>query len=297
MRATTTSISRSGNLNETKFDGRLDQTFLNKDSLFGRFSYDQAFSFVPGGSPGFAEANAFGSNQRIINHARNVGSRRDPRLFGHDDQPGQFWLQPHLRLHHFAGHREPAFPPPLAAAFPTPTWDAPAPSALPGAYSCGLVSTMFRWLLGARDRGYSPFQGGTNIFSFRDSLDLIRTSTTSSAGIDFRANQMNVGTEAFQDGFWIVGNGGNFTGSMRAGIGGNPEADCLLGITGLAIHDQTFDGPVTGRRWKIYRPFVEDNWRVTPNIVLNLGLAWDMTTPITEAQDARPTTFRLRVSF
>ena len=42
-------------------------------------------------------------------------------------------------------------------------------------------------------------------------------------------------------------------------------------------------GPVTGRRWKIYRPFVEDNWRVTPTIVLNLGLAWDMTTPITEA--------------
>ncbi len=45
---------------------------------------------------------------------------------------------------------------------------------LPGAYSCGLVSTEFSqnyWALG--DRGYSPFQGGTNIFSFRDSLDLI----------------------------------------------------------------------------------------------------------------------------
>jgi hypothetical protein len=46
--------------------------FPSKDNLFGRFSYDQAFSFVPGGSPGFAEANAFGSNQRIINHARNA---------------------------------------------------------------------------------------------------------------------------------------------------------------------------------------------------------------------------------
>ena len=59
-------------LDETKFDIRLDHTISNQDSLFGRFSYDQAFSFVPGGSPGFAEANAFGSNQRIRNHARNV---------------------------------------------------------------------------------------------------------------------------------------------------------------------------------------------------------------------------------
>jgi hypothetical protein len=70
-------------------------------------------------------------------------------------------------------------------------------------------------------------------------------------GIDFRDNQMNVGTEAFQDGFWIIGNGGNFTGLSSANIGGNAEADFLLGITGLAIHDQTFDGSVAGRRWKI----------------------------------------------
>ena len=60
-------------LDDTRFDIRLDQTFSEKDNAFGRFSYDQAFSFVPGGSPGFAEANAFGSNQRIRNHARNIG--------------------------------------------------------------------------------------------------------------------------------------------------------------------------------------------------------------------------------
>ena len=48
------------------------------------------------------------------------------------------------------------------------------------------------------------------------------TSTTSGSGIDFRANQMNVGTEAFQDGFWIIGNGGNFTGMNSASIGGQP---------------------------------------------------------------------------
>ena len=42
------------------------------DSVFARFSYDQANSYVPGGSPTWAEANPFGSNQLISNHGRNV---------------------------------------------------------------------------------------------------------------------------------------------------------------------------------------------------------------------------------
>ncbi len=40
-----------------------------------------------------------------------------------------------------------------------------------------------------------------------------------------------------------------------------------------------------GRRWKLFRPFVEDNWRVTKDLTLNLGLAWAMVTPITEAHN------------
>ena len=111
---------------------------------------------------------------------------------------------------------------------------------------------------------------------------------------------MNVGTEAFQDGFWIVGVAGNFTGNSTLNIAGNSEADFLQGITGLAIHDQTYEGPVTGRRWKSYRPFAEDNWRVTPTITLNIGLAWDMTTPITDNRgrqaDYIPTTGKLLIA-
>jgi hypothetical protein len=147
------------------------------------------------------------------------------------------------------------------------------PTCAAGAYSCGLVSTEITnggyWALG--DRGYSPFQGGTNIFSFKDSFDLILHKHDLRMGLDFRANQMNVGSEAFADGFWLIGNGGNFT--AGAGAPGNPEADLLLGLTGGGIHDQTYDGAVTGRRWKIYRPFVADDWRVVPSLTLNLSLA------------------------
>ncbi len=166
-----------------------------------------------------------------------------------------------------------------------PTWVAPASAGsatcTPGAYSCGLVSVLFNgglWSLG--DRGFTPFQGGTDIFNFADSLDLIRGKHDIHVGIDLRANQMNVGTEAFQDGFWIP----------LGFFSGNPEADLTLGYVNISEHDQTFNGPVTGRRWKSIRPFVQDDWRITKDLTLNIGLAYNLTTPITEV-DGRQADF------
>jgi hypothetical protein len=287
-------------LDETKFDIRLDHTISNQDSLFGRFSYDQAFSFVPGGSPGFAEANAFGSNQRIRNHARNVGLGETHVFSANMVNQASFGYD---RIFNYITSQGTGtcISSTIGGGIPNANLGCASNKCLPGAYSCGLVSTEFQggyWSLG--DRGFSPFQGGTNIFSFRDSLDYIHNKHDFKFGIDFRANQMNVGTEAFQDGFWIVGVAGNFTGNNALNIAGNSEADFLQGITGLAIHDQTYQGPVTGRRWKSYRPFAEDNWRITPNIILNIGLAWDMTTPVTDNRgrqaDYIPTTGKLLIA-
>jgi hypothetical protein len=271
-------------LNDTKFDTRLDYTLSDKDNLFGRFSYEQAFSYVPGGSPGFAEQNAFGSNQHIINHARNVAIGETHVFSPNMINQASFGYNRIFDYITSQGTGTCISATIVPGGIPNANLGCSNNKCLPGAYSCGLVSTIVSggyWAIG--DRGYSPFQGGTNIFSFRDSLELIRHKHDLKVGIDLRRNQMNVGTEAFQDGFWIIGGGGNFSGLSSANIGGNPQADFLLGLTGLAEHDQTFDGPVTGRRWTIWRPFVEDNWRVTPSLTLNLGLAWDMTTPITEA--------------
>ncbi len=271
-------------LNEGEFDIRIDHTFSSKDSVFARFSYDQAVSFVPGGSPGFAEQGAFASTQNITNHGRNVAIS-ETHLFS-DRTINQFNAGFNRIFNHIL-------------SFGTGTCQA-AKLGIQGAdlgsqcdsvtgypaslnqsskdcVGCGLSSTQLTgyWSLG--DRGFSPFQGGTNVFSVSDSLDMIRGKHNVRVGGGIRANQMNVLTNGFGDGYFLLfGGGGSFT--------GDNAADLLLGQVGGSIHDQTFLGATTGRRWKIFRPFVQDDWRVTNDLTLNLGIAWALTTPITEAQ-------------
>ena len=266
-------------LDETSFDVRLDHSFSSKDSAFARFSYDQATSFVPGGSPGFAEANAFGSSQNITNHGRNV-ALSETHIFS-DRNINQFTFGYNRIFNHILsfgnGTCEAANIGILGANLNSKCPNAPtdvATQSTKDCVSCGLSSTLMNnyWALG--DRGFAPFQGGTNVFQISDSFDMIRGKHDLKVGIGFRDQQMNVETNAFQDGFFI-----NF------GLTGDATADLLLGQLAGGIHDQTFFGATTGRRWKLIRPFVEDNWRVTPDLTLNLGVAWALVTPLTEAHN------------
>ena len=95
---------------------------------------------------------------------------------------------------------------------------------------------------------------------------MIRGKHNIRVGGQFRAQQMNVLTNAFQDGFFVFTN--LWTNNGPTFQGGDNAADFLLGLNSLAIHDQTFKGATTGRRWKLFRPYVQDDWRVTTNLTL-----------------------------
>ncbi len=264
-------------LNEGKFDIRLDHNFSGKDTAFARFSYDQANSFVPGGTPGFAEANAFASTQNIANHGRNAAVSETHIFNSNNFNQVSFGFNRifnHI-LSFGNGTCEAAKIGILGADLNTTCPNSPAGftnQSTKDCMSCGLSSTLMNNYFALGDRGFAPFQGGTNVYSVSDTFSLIRGKHEIRVGLGFRANQMNVETNGFQDGFFI-----NF------GLTGDATSDLLLGQLGGGIHDQTFLGATTGRRWKLIRPFVQDDWRVTPNLTLNLGVAWAIVTPITEA--------------
>jgi hypothetical protein len=267
-------------LNEATWDIRLDHNFSSKDSAFARFSYDQATNFVPGGSPTWSEANAFGSNQHINNHGRNAVVT-ETHVFNanliNQATVGYNRIFNHI-LSFGTGTCE-------AAALGIPGADLAGacdsitgyPASLNQApqecESCGLTSFDMSAYFSVGDRGYAPYQGGTNVYSLSDTLDSIHGKHEIRAGLVFRAEEMNVRNNAFQDGFVVD------VGSET----GDDISDLLLGGMGVfAAHDQTFLGATTGRRWKLFRPFVQDNWRATNNLTLNLGFAWALATPETE---------------
>ncbi len=267
-------------LNEGTFDIRLDHNFSSKDSAFARFSYDQATNFVPGGSPTWSEANAFGSNQHIENHGRNAVVT-ETHVFS-PNMINQATIGYNRIFNHILSFGTGTCE---AARLGIPGTDLASscdgitgyPASLNQApqecESCGLTSFDMSAYFSIGDRGYAPYQGGTNVYSASDTLDVIRGKHEIRAGLTFRAEEMNVRNNAFQDGFIV--NVGSAT--------GDNIADLLLGSMGVfAAHDQTFLGATTGRRWKLFRPFVQDNWRVTNNLTLNLGFAWALATPETE---------------
>ena len=270
-------------LNEGTGDIRVDHNFSAKDSIFARFSYDQATNFVPGGSPTWTEQNAFGSNQYIDNHGRNA-MMSETHVFSastiNQVTVGYNRIFNHI-LSFGTGSCE-------AAVIGIPGADLGSKCASITGYpaslnqsnkdciGCGMTSFLMSNYFAIGDRGFAPYQGGTNVYSISDTLDLIRGKHNIRFGATFRASQMNVRNNAFQDGF-IVEN---------AALTGDDAADLLLGSTGIfAAHDQTFLGGTTGRRWKLFRPFVQDDWRVTNSLTINLGVAWALATPTTEVQN------------
>lgn len=72
------------------------------------------------------------------------------------------------------------------------------------------------------------------------------------------------------------------TGLPSAGTGGNSFASLLLG---LPLSGRILNTDIIDRRASYYALFVQDDWKASPNLTINIGLRWETHTPRVDANN------------
>jgi len=158
-------------------------------------------------------------------------------------------------------------------------------------------------LLSLNFNGGTPSQGGTGtlrnigalgieqnfrsaVIQFSDNAVLTYGRHVIHSGFEFWRNRINI----FYSGNSGKWGGLNFSGEYTADSGTNPTsgtgyggADFFLGMPDATGHGISSGG--WGQRQSIYAGYVQDDWRITDNLTLNLGLRYQAFTPWVERND------------
>ncbi|HTZ89564.1 MAG TPA: TonB-dependent receptor [Alloacidobacterium sp.] len=258
--------------NDDNYDGRVDWTLSQNDSLFGRYNYSNRFRFIPGYLGGLADGTSTSAwgRQYLKNHSFVLGwthvfsaSMVNDFRFGWV-RNYSFAEQDPFALTQYAGDFVPGIP-------------------ISTAIGGGVPLTTFNnyAFLGSPD--FLPKQQVPQQYQYNDTLSLTHGRQSYKFGASLYLPMRNL----FQDEPGMRGDM-TFTGiftcernaaSQCVSNTGFPYADGLLG---LVQYNQLTNVHFVDQRLWMLAGFFEDDWKVTPKLTLNLGLRYDFATPALE---------------
>jgi Carboxypeptidase regulatory-like domain/TonB-dependent Receptor Plug Domain/TonB dependent receptor-like, beta-barrel len=260
---------------DDEYDARVDWTPSQNDSVFLRVNYSNRTRDIPGYLGGLADGSSTSAwgNQILKNYSAVIGwTHILSQTMVNDFRFGwtrdfSFAEQQPFTMTTYAGDFVPGIP-------------------LNPAIGGGIPLTQFSNYAFEGSPDYLPKQQVPMQYQYNDTLSIVRGRHTIKAGVDLYLPMRNL----FQDEPGTRGDLG-FTGVFTcqhtapgkcvSGTGLS-YADGLLGATESTQLTNVFF--VDQRLW-MFSGFVEDDWKVTPQLTLNLGLRYDFATPPYEGKN------------
>ena len=264
----TSSPGKSDDFNQ--YTGRVDHRFTQNNNLFARYSFskeDRFDTFDPFCSvtnvPGFGCNTLNGGQNAVVSDVHLFGATRVNELrLGFNRTRGGIFQQDQAtdvstQLGILGTSRSPI--------------------------DYGLTRIIPAGFDTIGDGGNLPQDRKDNTYQLTDSFAWTRGAHSFKFGGDLRRFQLNLLFDSTARGQL------NFdpfytTSAANGGTGGNSIAELLLGDPHLSNVSRSFAGPtgntVTGFRTTSLNYFAQDDWRVRPNLTLNLGVRWEYNSPV-----------------
>jgi hypothetical protein len=255
---------------EDKFDGRIDHQFGQKSSFFGRYSFNDANVYTPGALPAVGDIQAVGvaggypgsALVRAMNAGANHVYTFSPSLI----------LEQRLGYSRFANH---VLPPNYGHNVMT---ELGIPGVNIDADSSGMSTIGVSGFQTIGDSGSIPIIDFNNIYQYAAAL----TKSSGSHTFKWGTNIINRRMMQFQSG--SAKGSFNFDAnptSTGTGSGGNSVASMLTGYPSSTSRSKTLYWP--DLRSTEFGFFMQDDWRISRTLTLNLGVRYDVITPLIEA--------------